>query len=128
MPEDYTEPDDDATIVRVRVNRPLLEKVEGVEEAASAEPESNGKGFVAAHFEHPNGEEGIFLVYDGPFSPLAKAYDIDPDEHDNRPVVIPFKHKADGGYNFTGYEDLDGAVRILQTADMYERTREVLTE
>lgn len=123
--EHYEEPDPDETRVTVEVAAPLSERIT---ERGNAQPDpySDEPGFVAVHFQHPNGETGIILCYIGPARLLAEAFDVD--EYEDGAVVMPFKRKADNGYNFTEYEARDESVIITQTASMYEQVRGYVVE
>lgn len=124
MFEHYEEPDPDETRVTVTVEEPLQERV--TERGNLTEAGAGSPGFTAAHFQHPGGETGIILCYSGPAARIAEAFDVD--EYDEGPVVFPFKHKADNGYNFTEYEAQDGRVEITMTASMYKQVRGYVCE
>lgn len=126
MFEDYTEPDDDEERVEVTVDAPLQERFDGM--SPEYDPDPDEAGFTAAHFEHPNGETGIMLVYSGAFFELAQAFDLDVSAITDGPVVVPLRHKADGGYNFCSYEAHDGQVTITMTRSMYEQARAALSK
>ena len=125
MVEDYDEPDPDEPRVEVEVEAPLKEK-----HTKGGPPPIDGPeppAFIAAHFDHPNGDEGIFLVYTGPSTVLFDAFGLD-GGMGSHPIVVPFKHKADNGYNFESYEQRDGAVVIRMTRSMYDQVKSYLDE
>jgi len=116
MMEHYKDPDPDEERVTVEVSAPLRDRA--TERGNLDARGIDSPGFVAIHFTHPNGEEGIMLVYRGPARLIAESFGVD--EYADGPIVYVFKHKADNGYNFIEYEPTGDSVAITMTAEMHE--------
>lgn len=121
MIESYTEPDDDEPRREITVEATFQGQFEPGNEP---DPEKgDNPSFFATHFEHPNGEEGIFLVYSGPIGAVMEPFDIELDVPDEQ-VIVPFKHKADGGYNFCSYDYTETEVVLEVTDAMFEEIQQ----
>lgn len=75
-------------------------------------------------FTHPNGETGILIGLTTDESALGEAFDLEVEG--DSPVVIPFKHKADGATNFETYRDEGDETTIVFADDHYQEIRSYL--
>lgn len=123
--ETYSEPADDEERVTVTLPTALTTRIEHTSDGGPRPSSTHDTPSLhAIHFEHPNGEEGIVLMFSGTEAQLGEAFDLRVANADE-PVTVPFKHKADRGYNFCSYESNqeDDSTTLTLTTTMYDRLR-----